>query len=121
MKNEQRLIFRNSVFSRTGFSKIRWKNERWLIFEMSAKSGVRNRTQCDMDTLTLYELSGKADLRFSPFCWRARLAIAHKGLPVRYVPVAFTDKKTIAFSGQKRVPVLVDGPEIVSDSWKIAS
>jgi glutathione S-transferase len=71
--------------------------------------------------LTLYELSGKADLRFSPFCWRARLAIGHKGLPARYVPVTFTDKDTIAFSGQKRVPVLVDGPETVADSWKIAS
>jgi glutathione S-transferase len=71
--------------------------------------------------LTLYELSGKADLRFSPFCWRARLAIAHKGLPVEYVPVTFTDKDTIAFSGQTRVPVLVDGRKIVADSWKIAS
>jgi glutathione S-transferase len=70
--------------------------------------------------LTLYELSGKNDERFSPFCWRARFAIAHKELEAAYVPVRFTDKQTIAFSGQERVPVLVDGNTTVSDSWKIA-
>jgi glutathione S-transferase len=70
--------------------------------------------------VTLYELSGKDDERFSPFCWRARFALAHKRLAVTCVPVRFTDKKTISFSGQERVPVLVDGKTVVSDSWKIA-
>jgi glutathione S-transferase len=72
-----------------------------------------------MSTL-LYELSAKGDLRFSPFCWKARMALAHKGLEPEYVPVAFTDKKTIAFSGQDRVPVLVDKGATISDSWNIA-
>src|SRR5687768_13055202 len=70
--------------------------------------------------LVLYELSAKADRRFSPFCWKARMALAHKELAPEYVPVAFTDKKTIAFSGQDRVPVLVDDGVTVSDSWNIA-
>lgn len=68
----------------------------------------------------LYELSAKADRRFSPFCWKARMALAHKGLTPDYVPVGFTDKKTIAFSGQDRVPVLLDKGVTVSDSWSIA-
>jgi len=70
--------------------------------------------------LVLYELSAKADRRFSPFCWKARMALAHKGLEVECVPVAFTDKQTIAFSGQHRVPVLIDDGETISDSWNIA-
>jgi glutathione S-transferase len=70
--------------------------------------------------LTLFELSGKDDRRFSPFCWRARFAMAHKGLDAAYRPVRFTEKQIIAFSGQERVPVLVDGDATVCDSWNIA-
>ena len=36
------------------------------------------------------------------------------------MPWRFTDKDAIAFSGQARVPVLVDGGRKVSDSWAIA-
>ncbi|MCC7271796.1 MAG: glutathione S-transferase family protein [Alphaproteobacteria bacterium] len=69
----------------------------------------------------LYDLAG-ADpaLRFSPFCWRTRLALAHKGLDVETVPWRFTEKDAIAFSGQGRVPVLVDGGRAVHDSLAIA-
>lgn len=71
--------------------------------------------------MTLYELAG-ADpaLRFSPYCWRTRLALAHKGLAAEGVPWRFTDKQAIAFSGQTRVPVLVDGEHNITDSWTIA-
>ena len=73
-------------------------------------------------TRVLYDLAG-ADpaLRFSPYCWRAKLALAHKGLDVETVPWRFTDKDAVAFSGQGRVPVLVDGGRIVTDSWAIAA
>ena len=72
-------------------------------------------------TRLLYDLAG-ADpaLRFSPFCWRARMALAHKGLEVETIPWRFTEKDRIAFSGQGMVPVLVDGERSVSDSWAIA-
>jgi glutathione S-transferase len=71
--------------------------------------------------ITLYELAG-ADpaLRFSPYCWRARLAIAHKDLPVQTIAWRFADKAKIAFSGQARVPVIRDGKQVVADSWAIA-
>ena len=71
--------------------------------------------------LTLYELCG-ADktIRFSPYVWRVRFALAHLGLDYQGVPISFLDKQAIAPSGQGKVPVLVDGEEWVHDSWHIA-
>lgn len=71
-------------------------------------------------TVTLYELAGIDGRRFSPYCWRIRMALAHKGLPTAFEPVRFTDKDKIAFSGQEKVPVLVDGDTTVADSFAIA-
>lgn len=69
----------------------------------------------------LYDLAGAdPDLRFSPFCWRTHMALAHKGVEVETVPWRFTEKDVIAFSGQGSVPVLVDGEKVVSDSFSIA-
>jgi glutathione S-transferase len=69
----------------------------------------------------LYELVGKDDRRMSPYCWRIRMALAHKRLEAATVPVKFTEKEKIAFSGGKTVPVLVDGPNTIRDSWAIAT
>ena len=72
-------------------------------------------------TRTLYDLAGEDPAcRFSPFCWRARLALAHKGLDADAAPWRFTERERLAFSGQGKVPVLVDGGEAVADSWAIA-
>jgi glutathione S-transferase len=71
-------------------------------------------------TVMLYELVGKDDHRFSPYAWRSRLALAHKGLDATFVPCRLTDKEKIAFSKQERVPVLKDGDIVVFDSWTIA-
>jgi glutathione S-transferase len=72
-------------------------------------------------SLRLYDLAGAdPNLRFSPYCWRTKLALAHKGLAVEAIPWRFTEKDVIAFSGQDRVPVLVDGEKTISDSWAIA-
>ena len=72
-------------------------------------------------SIVLYDLAGAdPDLRFSPYCWRTRFALAHKGLPVETVPWRFTDGAVIAFSGQGKVPVIQDAGKVVSDSWAIA-
>lgn len=75
-------------------------------------------------TITLYDLAGaEDDRRFSPFCWRAKMALAHKSLPVEEVPWRFTEKDVIEFTEQGRVPVIVDGGnggKAVWDSWAIA-
>ena len=72
-------------------------------------------------SIILYDLAGAdPDLRFSPYCWRTRFALAHKGLPVETVPWRFTDRDVIAFSGQAKVPVIQDDGKVVFDSWTIA-
>jgi len=69
----------------------------------------------------LYELAGtEPDRLFSPYCWRTRMALAHKGLSARTIPWRFTEKDAIAKSGQGLVPVLVDGDRWIADSWAIA-
>ena len=72
-------------------------------------------------TIIVYELDGIDDVRFSPYCWRTLLALRHKGFhDFERVPVPLHDRSPIAFSSQKRVPVLADGIRWVSDSWNIA-
>jgi glutathione S-transferase len=72
--------------------------------------------------LKLWDLAAaEDDRRFSPYCWRAKMALAHKGLQAETVPWRFTDKDAIAFSGQGSVPVLVDGEKEIHDSWAIAN
>ncbi len=71
-------------------------------------------------TIKMYDLVGAENNRaFSPFCWRVRMALAHKQLEVETIPWHFTEKEAIAFSGQEKVPVIVDGNQVVSDSWQI--
>ncbi|MDQ2802326.1 MAG: glutathione S-transferase family protein [Pseudomonadota bacterium] len=69
----------------------------------------------------MHDLAGAdPELRFSPYCWRVRMALAHKDLPVETIPWRFNDKQALAFSGQGRVPVIQDNGTVVSDSWAIA-
>jgi glutathione S-transferase len=69
----------------------------------------------------LYELAGSDPARlFSPYCWRTRMALAHKGLDFETVPWRFMQKDTIKAYGSEKVPVLIDGEARVNDSWAIA-
>ena len=71
--------------------------------------------------VTLYDLAGaEADRRFSPFCWRARMALAHKRLEVETVPWRFTEKDRLPRPNAGRVPVIVDSGQVVHDSSAIA-
>ena len=72
-------------------------------------------------TITLYDLCGAdKSLRFSPHCWRAQMALAHKGLDYETVPTAFTQIAAIEGGGSKTVPVLSDNGVIVRESFDIA-
>ncbi|HYZ39122.1 MAG TPA: glutathione S-transferase family protein [Stellaceae bacterium] len=71
--------------------------------------------------ITLYDLAGgELDRRFSPFCWRTRMALAHKGLEVETVPWRFTEKAKLPQPNAGRVPVIVDDGQVVHDSSEIA-
>ena len=73
-------------------------------------------------TLKLFELVGTDERRpFSPFCWRTRLALAHKGLEADSIPWRFTEKTAIAPHGAEKVPVLLHHDKPVVDSWTIAN
>jgi glutathione S-transferase len=72
--------------------------------------------------LKLFELVGTDAARpFSPYCWRTRMALAHKGLSAETIPWCFTEKQSIAPYKSEKVPVLLDGDNSVVDSWAIAN
>ncbi|MGH6776543.1 MAG: glutathione S-transferase family protein [Bradyrhizobium sp.] len=73
-------------------------------------------------SLKLFELVGTDESRpFSPYCWRTRLALAHKGLDADSIPWRFTEKAAIAPHGSEKVPVLLDADKAIVDSWVIAN
>ncbi|MDQ8729063.1 glutathione S-transferase family protein [Bradyrhizobium sp. LHD-71] len=73
-------------------------------------------------TRKLFELVGTdAGRPFSPYCWRTRMALVHKGLNCKTIPWRFTEKGAIAPYGSEKVPVLLDGETSVADSWAIAN
>src|SRR4051812_1058517 len=71
--------------------------------------------------ITLYDLAGaEDDRRFSPYCWRVKMALKHKGLEFETIPWRFTEKDVIAPHGSSTVPVLIDQGQAIDDSWAIA-
>lgn len=72
-------------------------------------------------TLQLFDLTcANQRIFFSPYCWRIRMALRHKGLAFESLPWHFTEKDRIAASGGTRVPVLVEHGRQIADSWTIA-
>ena len=71
--------------------------------------------------IKLYDLAAaEDDRRFSPYCWRVKMALLHKGLSFETIPWRFTEKDVIAPYQSTTVPVLLDGSNSVYDSWAIA-
>lgn len=71
--------------------------------------------------LKLYDLAGiDPKFRFSPYCWRTKMSLAHKDLEFETIPWRFTEKERISQTGQGKVPVLLDGDSFVYDSFDIA-
>ncbi|MCY0094511.1 glutathione S-transferase family protein [Hoeflea ulvae] len=73
-------------------------------------------------TIILHELVGADPARpFSPHCWKAVMALAHKGLPFERSNVCFTKVPEVEGGVSKTVPVIRDGDQVVSDSFMIAA
>ena len=70
--------------------------------------------------LRLYELVMDNGRSSSPFVWRIRYALAHKGLSVDLVPVGFTEIPSLFAGRFKTLPVLGHGDRLIGDSWDIA-
>jgi glutathione S-transferase len=71
-------------------------------------------------TLLLYERAGVCDLRVSPYCWRARLALEHKGLEAESIPIFYFETKKVPFRNVGNLPVLSDNGRKVEGTWEIA-
>ncbi|GLK80759.1 glutathione S-transferase N-terminal domain-containing protein [Methylopila turkensis] len=71
-------------------------------------------------TAHLYDLVLADGRRLSPYCWAAKLALAHKGVTLETTPTRFVDISTVAGGGFKTVPVTeIDGATI-GDSFALA-
>ena len=70
--------------------------------------------------LRLYELVLANGRSASPFVWRIRYALAHKGLPYESVPLGFTDIPKTLGGRFKTVPILEHGESTLAESWDIA-
>jgi glutathione S-transferase len=71
-------------------------------------------------TLRLYELAMADGSSTSPYVWRIRYALGHKGLPFEPVPTGFTGIPLLFGGAFKTVPILEDGNAVICDSFAIA-
>lgn len=73
-------------------------------------------------TIQLFDLADASQrIFFSPYCWRTRMALKHKGLAFESLPWHFTETDRLAPSGGQRVPVIIDGDTCMGESGEIAA
>jgi glutathione S-transferase len=72
--------------------------------------------------ILLYDLcAADPAIRFSPHCWKIKMALAHKGLAFETRPTPFTAVPEIGGGFSKTVPVLEDGGRLIRESFEIAA
>jgi glutathione S-transferase len=72
------------------------------------------------DKVRLYELTLEDGRSVSPFVWRIRYALAHKGIPFETVYLGLIDIPKVFGGRFKTVPILEHGDDALSESWDIA-
>ena len=88
---------------------------------MRALPSLGCRLALDAMPLIFHERVGLESRRISPFSWRIRYALAHKGIEPEVVLTRFADVARIrALSGQDLVPIIEHDGQVVHDSWSIA-
>jgi glutathione S-transferase len=70
--------------------------------------------------LALYELVLEDGRSASPYVWRIRYALAHKGIAFESRPVGFSEIKQLCGGRFKTVPILEHGTTVLNESWQIA-
>ena len=68
----------------------------------------------------LYELVLENGRSASPYVWRIRYALAHKGVPFEGVPIGFTEIPKVFGGRFKTVPVIEHRETMLAESWDIA-
>lgn len=70
--------------------------------------------------IRLYELVLANGRSASPYVWRIRYALAHKGLPCEPIAVGFTEISQLLGGRFKTVPIIEHGDTVLAESWDIA-
>jgi glutathione S-transferase len=70
--------------------------------------------------IRLYELALENGRSASPFVWRIRYALKHKGLPFESVYLGFREISACCAGRFKTVPILECGATAMAESWDIA-
>ena len=70
--------------------------------------------------ITLYDLQLESGCTISPYVWRIKYALKHKGFDIDLVDGGFTDILERTGGRSDRLPVIVDGDRWVLDSMVIA-
>mgnify|MGYP001158284473 FL=1 len=70
--------------------------------------------------ITLFDLSGKNDLRFSPYCWRVKYLLNFRKITYQTKPTCFTERLNNTFFGDARLPTITDDGIKISNSFNIA-
>lgn len=77
-------------------------------------------SDCRSAPVRLYELVLENDRSASPFVWRIRYALAHKGIAYESVPLGFVEIHRVFGGRFKTVPVIEHGGMMMAESWDIA-
>jgi glutathione S-transferase len=72
-------------------------------------------------TVRLYELVLENGRSASPYVWRIRYALAHKGVPFECRPIGFTEIPQVFGGRFKTVPVIEHDDTLLAESWDIAN
>ena len=73
-------------------------------------------------TIQLFDLTDAThEIFFSPYCWRIRMALKHKGLDFKSTPWHFTDTDKLPEGAGNRVPIIIDGATTMGESGEIAA
>ena len=72
------------------------------------------------NSVRLYELALENGRSASPFVWRIRYALAHKGIPFETRYLGFIEIPRIFGGKFKTVPILEHGDTALAESWDIA-
>ncbi|MBS71308.1 MAG: hypothetical protein CML91_07495 [Rhodobiaceae bacterium] len=70
--------------------------------------------------ITLFDLSGKNDLRFSPYCWRVKYLLNFRKITYQTKPTCFTERLNNTFFGDAKLPTIMDDGIKISNSFNIA-
>jgi glutathione S-transferase len=70
--------------------------------------------------IELFDLATESDLRPSPYCWRAKLALKHKALAFETRAKSYSDIRLLGDGTFKTLPVIRDDDRWVGGSMNIA-